>query len=144
MFIKCFIAGMLLGGAGGIFTMCLLIVSCPDSTALDGTGREKGSGMQGSGRDQRIRFVDIHNHVLFEVMDGELIQLITRKGDRHFCICHYLDETHVKVDGKEWELLEFARQMAEQEAAYLPLTMGPPKKKKGGAVPCVKRIEMRV
>lgn len=142
MFIKYFIIGMLLGGAVGIFTIGLFIVSCPGSAAFD--EMEKGPRRQGTGKDRRIRFVDIHNHVLFEVMDGELIQLITRKGDRHFCICHYLDETHVKVDGKEWELLEFARQMAKQKAAYLPLTMGPPKKKEGGAVPCAKRIEMRV
>ena len=71
MFIKCFIAGMLLGGAGGIFTMCLLIVSCPDSTALDVTGREKGSGMQGSGRDQRIRFVAVsYTHLTLPTIGG--------------------------------------------------------------------------
>ena len=81
----------------------------------------------------QIRFVDRFNHSLFYIEDGDPIQLFTNKGERKFCICHYLDDLHARIDGKEWALWEFAKTMAKNEVVYMPLKMHV-EKRKGGAV----------
>lgn len=70
---------------------------------------------------KRIRFVDICNHELFCIEDGESIELLAGNGDSQVCLCHYLDSHHASIDGKKWEMLDFARQMNERSIIYLPM-----------------------
>ena len=80
-----------------------------------------------------MRLVDLFYHSLFYIEYGDPIQLITSIGERKFCICHYLDDLHARIDGKEWAMWEFARQMAKNDVIYMPLKMRVEKRKGGAA-----------
>ncbi len=70
---------------------------------------------------KRIQFVDIFNHELFCIEDGEGVELLAGNGDSQVCLCHYLDSHHTSIDGKRWEMLDFARQMNERNIIFLPM-----------------------
>ena len=121
MFIIWLIVGILFGGMAGILGMCLGVAGAKCDRAMARARREMERN--GYGKRKVIRFVDHFNNSLFCIQDGDPIQMINQKGERQFCICHYLDDTHAKIDGKAWQLQEFAKEMARNDVIYMPLTM---------------------
>ena len=101
--------------------MCLVVAGAKCDRAMARARREMERN--GYGKRKVIRFVDHFNNSLFCIQDGDPIQMINQKGERQFCICHYLDDTHAKIDGKAWQLQEFAKEMARNDVIYMPLTM---------------------
>lgn len=102
MFIVWLIVGILFGGMAGILAMCLLAAGAKCNRAMARAKREMERN--GYGKRKVIRFVDHFNNSLFCIQDGDPIQMINQRGERQFSICHYLDDTHVKIDGKAWQL----------------------------------------
>ena len=121
MFIIWLIVGILFGGMAGILAMCLVVAGAKCDRAMARARREMERN--GYGKRKVISFVDHFNNSLFCIQDGDPIQMINQKGERQFCICHYLDDTHAKIDGKAWQLQEFAKEMARNDVIYMPLTM---------------------
>ena len=121
MFIVWLLVGIMFGGMAGIFAMCLMVAGAKCDRAMARARKEMERN--GYGRRKVIRFVDQFNNSLFSILDGDPIQTINQKGERQFCVCHYLDDTHVKIDGKTWQLQEFAKEMARNDIIYMPLTM---------------------
>ena len=70
---------------------------------------------------KRIHFVDAFNGELFSIADGEGIQLTSGDGEAQVAICRYLDENHMKIDKKVWQIQEFARRMQEIGITFAPL-----------------------
>lgn len=70
---------------------------------------------------KRIHFVDAFNGELFSIADGEGIQLTSGDGEAQVAICRYLDENHMKIDRKVWQIQEFARRMQEIGITFAPL-----------------------
>ena len=127
------LSGIMFGGVIGVFMTCIVIVGGRGDQMMERARMESEWKKRDSGGKKVIRFVDRFNHSLFYIEDGDPIQLFTNKGERKFCICHYLDDLHARIDGKEWALWEFAKTMAKNEVVYMPLKMHV-EKRKGGAV----------
>lgn len=79
-------------------------------------------GIEQRRQSKCIRFLDIQGKELFHIFDGESIYLTAGDGVNHVCICRYVDQDHIEVDGKEWKILEFARRMYEIGVSYAPFT----------------------
>ncbi len=127
------LSGIMFGGVIGVFMTCIIIAGGRGGQMMERARIEAEWKKQDAANKKVIRFVDRFNHSLFYIEDGDPIQLITSKGERKFCICHYLDELHARIDGKEWALWEFARQMAKNEVVYMPLKMHVEKREGGAA-----------
>ena len=54
---------------------------------------------------QQICFTDSAGKVLFSIPDNGLLCLFYGNGDRHFAVCHRLDDTHAEIDGVNYCLL---------------------------------------
>ena len=132
MYIIWLIVGILFGGMAGILAMCLLAAGAKCNRAMARAKREMERN--GYGRRKVIRFVDHFNNSLFCIQDGDPIQMINQRGERQFSICHYLDDTHVKIDGKAWQLQEFAKEMARNDIIFMPLTVRALEAKGGSAL----------
>ena len=48
---------------------------------------------------QHICFTDSAGKALFSIPDNGLLCLFYGNGDRHFAVCHRLDDTHAEIDG---------------------------------------------
>ena len=48
---------------------------------------------------QQICFTDSTGKTLFSIPDNGLLCLFYGNGDRHFAVCHRLDDTHAEIDG---------------------------------------------
>ena len=46
-----------------------------------------------------ICFTDSAGKALFSIPDNGLLCLFYGNGDRHFAVCHRLDDTHAEIDG---------------------------------------------
>ena len=47
-----------------------------------------------------------------------MIKLAYGNGDENYAICRYLDETHAKIDGVDYSILEFAQRMERNGISY--------------------------
>lgn len=68
-----------------------------------------------------ICFMDSREKELFRLFDGESIQMTAGDGMHQVSICQYEDEDHMRVDGRLWQMQEFARQMEKRGIVYAPL-----------------------
>ena len=127
------LSGIMFGGVVGVFMTCIVIAGGRGDEVMERARMESEWKKRDTGSKKVIRFVDRFNHSLFYIEDGDPIQLITSKGERKICICHYLDDLHARIDGKEWAMWEFARQMAKNDVIYMPLKMRVEKRKGGAA-----------
>ena len=41
-------------------------------------------------------------------------------GDRHFAVCHRLDDTHAEIDGVNYSLPDFAKRMKHNQISFAP------------------------
>ena len=57
---------------------------------------------------QHICFTDSAGKALFSIPDNGLLCLFYGNGDRHFAVCHRLDDTHAEIDGVNYSLPDFA------------------------------------
>ena len=60
---------------------------------------------------QHICFTDSAGKALFSIPDNGLLCLFYGNGDRHFAVCHRLDDTHAEIDGVNYSLPDFAKRM---------------------------------
>ena len=58
---------------------------------------------------QQICFTDSAGKALFSIPDNGLLCLFYGNGDRHFAVCHRLDDTHAEIDGVNYSLPDFAK-----------------------------------
>lgn len=112
--------GMVVGTVGG-FLMGTVLVCCLVA------GKEDDCRMEELYREERRRkkyicFPDAEGKEAFSICDGESICMTSDDGETHASLCRYVDETHVEIDGKLWELSAFARRMQEIGIAYEPFS----------------------
>lgn len=107
--------GVVLGNVMGVVLMCLMV-----------TGKRADADMerirlQRPDCKKQIRFKDSDNRTLFLIPDGESIELTAPNGERQAGVCRYVDEEHVSINGSEWNLQDFARQMEQRGIVYAPV-----------------------
>ena len=44
-------------------------------------------------------------------------------GERNVSTCHYLDADSAMIDGKKWNLLEFAKEMEKRGIMFAPMEL---------------------
>ena len=67
-----------------------------------------------------IRFTDEKYYTLFEILDGDSIELRYSDGDTATRECHYIDEYHTKVGRNVYHIHQFAEIMARNGTFYKP------------------------
>lgn len=116
MFIITFMAGATAGSLVGIVMMCLMITGKREDEQIARLSEKKRTKSI-----HLLHFKDSKGKDLFTLPDGESIQLTCHAGDSQVCICRYLDEEHLLIDGKKWNLQEFAEAMEQRGIRYAPL-----------------------
>ena len=58
--------------------------------------------------------------LLFSIPDNGLLCLFYGNGDRHFAVCHRLDDTHAEIDGVNYSLPDFAKRMKHNQISFAP------------------------
>lgn len=69
---------------------------------------------------QQICFTDSAGKALFSIPDNGLLCLFYGNGDRHFAVCHRLDDTHAEIDGVNYSLPDFAKRMKHNQISFAP------------------------
>lgn len=54
------------------------------------------------------------------IPDNGLLCLFYGNGDRHFAVCHRLDDTHAEIDGVNYSLPDFAKRMKHNQISFAP------------------------
>ena len=67
-----------------------------------------------------ICFVNSQGEELFRLADGESLVQNAPNGERNVSTCHYLDADSAMIDGKKWNLLEFAKEMEKERNHACP------------------------
>ena len=60
---------------------------------------------------------------LFRLSDGESLVQNAPNGERNVSTCHYLDADSAMIDGKKWNLLEFAKEMEKRGIMIAPMEL---------------------
>lgn len=130
MLIVGLITGMIAGGMVSSVLICAVIAGSRAERSMEYEDMETGYSAGAGENRKSIRFVDIFDHELFCIEDGECIELFAGNGEQKTCLCRYQDRRHASIDGKRWELLNFARRMDKDGIIYIPATK---QRKIGGA-----------
>lgn len=80
----------------------------------------KESKTGGMREGKKIRFTDSRGRELFTLPDGGLLQMTYGNGEDYFALCYYLNDSQVSIDGKVYDILEFARRMEKNGIDYAP------------------------
>ena len=99
-----FILGTMTGGVMGVFAMCLFIAGKREDEALERC---------------RMKRKEIIDH-------GVCICFVNSQGEELFRLastCHYLDADSAMIDGKKWNLLEFAKEMEKRGIMFAPMEL---------------------
>ena len=67
---------------------------------------------------QQICFTDSAGKALFSIPENVLLCLFYGNGDRHFAVCHRLDDTHAEIDGVNYSLPDFAKRMKHNQIGF--------------------------
>lgn len=115
-----FVIGIVVGCCVGVFSMCILVTGKRADEAME-EETKRLPVLQLPDKRACIRFCNSRNQELFCIPDGGSIVLVSGDGDMYVSLCRYLDENHVSVDGQEWQMQEFAKQMEKRGIQYSPL-----------------------
>lgn len=113
-----FVFGAMTGGAMGVFAMCLLISGKREDEALERCRTKRKEIID---HDTCICFMDSQGRELFRLADGESIVQNAPNGERNVSTCHYIDADFAIIDGKTWNLLEFAKEMEKRGILFCPM-----------------------
>ena len=106
-----FILGTMTGGVMGVFAMCLFIAGKREDEALERCRMKRKEIID---HGVCICFVNSQGEELFRLADGESLVQNAPNGERNVSTCHYLDADSAMIDGKKWNLLEFAKEMEKR------------------------------
>lgn len=109
------IVGVIAGNIMGVVLMCLMVAGKRE----DGMMERYSQQMQECRK--KIRFSDNRKREAFSILDGDSIQLTAPNGERQTGICRYVDEEHASINGREWNLQDFAEQMEQRGIVYTPV-----------------------
>lgn len=107
--------GVVVGNVMGVVLMCLMVIGKREDRLME------QYSLQMKECRKKIRFLDTRNQEAFTVLDGESIELTAPNGEKRAGICRYVDEEHVNIDGKEWNLQDFAGEMEQRGIVYAPM-----------------------
>ena len=71
--------------------------------------------------DKQIRFIDSSYNELFTIPDGGHIFIIDKNGESMKATCKYIDDYHTEIDGKCYNILQWARIMERNEKISSPI-----------------------
>ena len=95
----------------GVFAMCLFIAGKREDEALERCRMKRKEIID---HGVCICFVNSQGEELFRLADGESLVQNAPNGERNVSTCHYLDADSAMIDGKKWNLLEFAKEMEKR------------------------------
>lgn len=93
--------------------MCLFIAGKREDEALERCRMKRKEIIE---HGVCICFVNSQGEELFRLADGESLVQNAPNGERNISTCHYLDADSAMIDGKKWNLLEFAKEMEKEES----------------------------
>ena len=105
------VAGNIMGGV----LMCLMV------TGKREDGMMERYSLQMQECRKKIRFPDNRRREAFSILDGDSIQLTAPDGECQTGICRYVDEEHASINGREWNLKDFAEQMEQRGIVFTPV-----------------------
>ncbi len=111
-----FAVGIFFGCIAGVAAMCMVVTAGREDERL-----ELYEQMRNLENRKPIQFINEKKEPVFTVLDGGGIKLIAPDGETQISICHYLDKDHACIDGKEWELLQFAEEMEKRGIVLSPM-----------------------
>ena len=115
-----FILGTMTGGVMGVFAMCLFIAGKREDEALERCRMKRKEIID---HGVCICFVNSQGEELFRLADGESLVQNALNGERNISTCHYLDADSAMIDGKKWNLLEFAKEMEKRGIMIAPMEL---------------------
>ena len=71
--------------------------------------------------DKQIRFIDSSYNELFTIPDSGHIFIIDKNGESMKATCKYIDDYHTEIDGKCYNILQWARIMERNEKISSPI-----------------------
>lgn len=115
-------AGAMIGGCFGIVLTCLAVAGkrADEECGMVAERRCLPASVPPGQDEHTIWFTDPDGALQFTVSDGDCICLTFGNGESVAAFCRYEDQDHAKIDGKLWEMKEFARQMQERGITVSP------------------------
>ena len=121
-----FMLGLVIGVTGGtcfgMFITCLLVAAKRTDASLVDMPQQDIKGIPD--KQKQIRFCNGMGEELFCIPDGGWIQLTAPDGEGKVQDCHYVDEDHAEIDGRTWQMAEFARRMDLCGISFVPMDKG--------------------
>ena len=68
----------------------------------------------------KIRFIDCMYNTLFEISDGEDVEIEITEGEWQRFNCRYIDETHFYLANRVYHICEFAQAREKLVQRYRP------------------------
>lgn len=115
-------AGAMIGGCFGVMFTCLVIAGkrADEECGIVAEERYLPALVPPRLDEHFIQFTNPDGVCLFVVPDGDSIRLMFGNGDSVSALCRYVDQDHAEIDGRQWQIKEFARQMQERGITVLP------------------------
>ncbi|WP_050642775.1 MULTISPECIES: hypothetical protein [Clostridia] len=107
--------GLVAGNIMGVVLMCLMVTGKREDQMMEQYRRQMQK------RRKKIRFLDSCSQEAFTILDGESIELIAPNGESQTGVCRYVDEEHTSINGREWDLRDFAGEMEQRGIHYHPV-----------------------
>lgn len=109
------IVSVIAGNIMGVVLMCIMVTGKREDERME------RYSLQMQECRKKIRFSDNRRREVFSILDGGSIQLTAPNGERQTGICRYVDEEHASINGREWNLQDFAEQMEQRGIVYTPV-----------------------
>lgn len=115
-------AGAVVGGCFGVVLTCLVVAGkrADEECGIAAEGRYLPAPAPPKRNEHTIRFTNPDGALLFTVSDGDCICLTFGNGESVAALCRYEDQDHAEIDGRLWEIKEFARQMQDRGITVSP------------------------
>lgn len=115
-------AGAMVGGCFGVIITCLAVAGkrADEECGFIFEERYQPAPVPPRLNEHTIQFTDSDGACLFGISDGDCIRLTFGNGESMAALCRYEDQDHVEIDGRLWEMKEFARQMQERGITVSP------------------------
>lgn len=123
MGIICAFLGAVVGGCMGVVVMCLVVVAKRADQQYTCIEERRSLLEVQELEKRRIQFIDSDGQRTFAIPDDTFVVLTMENGESTVCLCQYLDENHAKIDGIEWKIQKFVKEMEKRGISISPPTM---------------------
>lgn len=114
--------GAMIGGCFGVMFTCLVVAGkrADEECGIMDEERYLPALIPPRLDEHVIQFTDPDGVCLFTVLDGDSIRLMFGNGDSVSALCRYVDQDHIEIDGRQWQIEDFTKQMQERGIVVSP------------------------